>query len=128
MDNKKTITGLELKWEVLLVYLFPILGFIFSFIKKNGVSNDAKFHYKQSGSIFIIYVGVTTLLSIFGTIQATLVFSGNLLALLFGIINFTLAGIDTVLLVFAIITVIKSFTNQRFEIPVINNIGNLIWK
>ena len=29
-DNDKTITGLELKWEVVLVYVISILGFIFS--------------------------------------------------------------------------------------------------
>ena len=129
MSNNKTITGLELKWEALLVYLVPILGFIFAFIKNNNVSEDARFHYRQAGAAFIVYAGVSIVLSIFASISAALAIASlGGLVFFFGIFEFGLGAIDTVVLVFSIITIVKAFSNQKYEIPVINNIGNMIWK
>ena len=69
-DNDKTITGLELKWEVVLVYVISILGFIFSFMKNEKVSKNARFHYKQSGTLFIISLGVSIIYRILAAIAA----------------------------------------------------------
>ena len=52
--KKKSIMGLEFKWEVFLVYLLSILGFVFSFMKDKKVDEDVKLQYNQSGTIFII--------------------------------------------------------------------------
>jgi uncharacterized membrane protein len=129
MSNNKTMTGLELKWETLLVYLVPVLGFIFSFIKNNNVSEDARFHYRQAGAACIVYAAVSTVLSIFASISTALAIASlGGLVIFFGIFEFALGAIDTVVLVFSIIAIVKAFNNQKYEIPVINNIGNMIWK
>lgn len=128
MNSNKTITGLEVKFENILIYIFPIVGFIFAFIKK-AVAEEAKFNYKQTGSIFIIQAAVGVLISISSGISTSLAFNGVYGGtVVFTILNFILGIIPTVLYVFSIITVIKGFCNQKFEIPVINKIGNLIWK
>ena len=128
MSNKKTITGLEVKFENILIYIFPIVGFIFAFIKK-PVAEEAKFNYKQTGSIFVIEAAVGILISISSGISTSLAFNGVYGGTaFFAILNFILGIIPTVLYIFSIITVIKGFCNQKFEIPVINKIGNLIWK
>ena len=49
--KKTTVTGLEEKWEVLLVYFVSLLGFIFSFLKYDYLSENIKFHYRQAGTI-----------------------------------------------------------------------------
>lgn len=128
MRSNKTITGLEVRFENILIYIFPIVGFIFAFIKK-AVADEAKFNYKQTGSIFVIQAAVGILISINASISTSLALNGTYGGTaIFTILNFVLGIIPTILYVFSIITVIKGFMNQKFEIPVINKIGNLIWK
>ena len=42
---EKTFTGIDFVGEVILVYLVPILGFIFSFMDDSKYSKRAKFLY-----------------------------------------------------------------------------------
>lgn len=53
-SSTETITGMEANKEAILVYLIPILGFVFSFLKDKKVCKEAKFHYNQSATSFII--------------------------------------------------------------------------
>ena len=52
--KKTTVTGLEEKWEVFLVYIIGILGFIFSFMKYDYLSKNIKFQYRQAGTIWLV--------------------------------------------------------------------------
>lgn len=128
MSNNKTITGWQVRFENILIYLVPIVGFIFAFIKKAGLCDEAKFNYKQSGSAFIIYAASSIVMSIFGSIQTALLVNGSAAGFIFTVLVFIIGIIPTVLSVFVIITLINGFCNKKFEIPVINKIGNLIWK
>ena len=50
------------------------------------------------------------------------------LSIVFWLLDAALGAIDVLVLVFSIIAIVKAFSNQKYEIPVINNIGNMIWK
>ena len=52
--KKTTVTGLEEKWEVFLVYIIGILGFIFSFMKYDYLTKNIKFQYRQAGTIWLV--------------------------------------------------------------------------
>lgn len=113
--KKKTIMGLEEKWEILLVYLFSILGFIFAFMKNENISDNMKFQYKQAGAIWIINMGLT----IFGNIlRFTIGFPLTLIT----------SSLTLVLLVFSIITIVKGFEGETYEIPLISDMAKAIWK
>ncbi|MBO5183288.1 MAG: hypothetical protein J6B64_02705 [Bacilli bacterium] len=114
--KKTTITGLEEKWEVLLIYIFSILGFIFAFMKYDYLSENIKFHYKQAGALWI----VNMILSI---AKVTLNYTVGL-----GFINLGFRLVSLVIWIFTIITIVKAFNNEKYEIPVISNIANSIWK
>ena len=73
--KKTTVTGLEEKWEVFLVYILGFLGFIFSFLKYDYLSENIKFHYKQSGTIWLVYVIFSFIAKIFGSILGGAVFA-----------------------------------------------------
>ena len=125
----KTITGLELKFEVLLVYLLSFLGFIFAFMKDEKVSEDARFHYKQSGATFVVYVTLGILEGILGSFAAMFAFTPLFgISILFGILIGLLGLVEVAVIVFSIITIVKAFYNQKFEIPFMNKISDLIWK
>ncbi len=125
----KTITGLELKFEVLLVYLLCFLGFIFAFMKDEKVSRDARFHYKQSGAIFVVCLGISIVQGILGAFATALVITPLfVISVLLWIVVGVLSLAALIVFVFAIITIIKAFYNERFEIPVIIKLANLIWK
>ena len=113
--RKKSIMGLEYKWEILLVYLIGILGFIFSFMKDKKVDPDVKFQYNQSGTIFIISLGLSIVSRMF---RYTFGF----------LISYAIGVVQLLLFVFAIITIIKAFNDETYEIPVIGNIAKSIWK
>lgn len=125
----QTITGLELKYEVLLVYLLSFLGFIFAFMKDEKVSESARYHYKQSGATFIVYLGVAIVDSIIGSIAVAFAFTPLFgLSIVLGIISGILTLINLAVFVFAIITIIKAFEGEKFEIPFIIKLANAIWK
>lgn len=125
----KTVTGLELRFEVLLVYLLSFLGFIFAFMKDKDISEDARFHYKQSGATFVVYVTLGILEGILGSFAAMFAFTPVFgMSILFGILISILGVVEIAVIVFSVITVVKAFNNQRFEIPFMDKISNLIWK
>ena len=104
--KKKSIMGIEYKWEVFLVYLLPILGLIFSFMKDKEVDKDVKFQYNQSAVIFIFSLAVNILSRI-----STSAFGIPYIAWVLSILSF-------VVLVFEIITIVKAFSNETYRIPV----------
>ena len=114
--KKTTVTGLEEKWEVLLVYIFTLLGFIFAFMKYDYLSENIKFHYKQAGAIWIINMGLNL-------IQVILNFSIG-----FATISTMITLVSLILFIFSIITIVKAFTNEKYEIPVISDLAKSIWK
>ena len=125
----KTITGMELKYETILVYLLSFLGFIFAFLKDEKVSEDARFHYKQSGATFIVYVAISIIDSILGALAFAFAMTPLfLLSVLLGIVTSLLGLVSLAVFVLAIIAIIKAFDNEKYEIPVISNIANFIWK
>lgn len=113
--KKETITGLEEKYEALLVYLLPLLGFIFSFMKDKKVSDTVKFYYNQSGAVFII-------------IDALLIISGASLFIFEGIMNYISFVISILLFVFVVIAIVKAFNDEKYEIPIISDLAKSIWK
>lgn len=114
--KKTTVTGLEEKWEVFLVYIVSLLGFIFAFMKYDYLSEDIKFHYRQSGTIWLVNVVINIAASILGGIIGT------------GILTYVSSCISIILLVFIIITIVKAFEGTRYEIPVISDLAKSIWK
>lgn len=115
--KKKSIMGLEFKWEVLLVYIVGILGLIFSFMKDKEVDKDVKFQYNQSATIWIIYVIINILTRILIRVSLGFLFFTWIFAL-----------VELVLLVFVIITIVKAFSDESYEIPVISDLTKSIWK
>lgn len=113
--KKQTITGLEEKFEALLVYIFPLLGLIFSFMKEKQVSENVRFYYNQSGTIFIINVALSI-------ISAATIF------ILSGIITYVVYVLNVVIFVFEIIAIVKAFEDVKYEIPVISDLTKSIWK
>lgn len=113
--KKQTITGLEEKFEALLVYIFPLLGLIFSFMKEKQVSENVRFYYNQSGTIFIINVALSI-------ISAATIF------VLSGIITYVVSVLNVVIFVFEIIAIVKAFEDVKYEIPVISDLTKSIWK
>ena len=107
-ESNKTYLGLELKFEILLVYLIPILGLILSFMNDKEVSKRAKFAYNQSGAVFI----VSLVLSVFYVIP--------FIGLLFAVANL-------LLFIFVIITMVKAYQGEDYKIPLVSDLSNLIW-
>lgn len=105
---EKTVTGLDITGEIILVYLVSILGFIFSFVAEKDVSRRAKFAYNQSGAIFIC-------LLVLGSLSVI-----PFIGLLFATVSF-------VIFIFAVITIIKGCQGEDFKIPGIYELGELIW-
>jgi uncharacterized membrane protein len=125
----KTITGLELKYETILVYLISLVGFIFAFLKEEKVTEDARFHYKQSGAVFLVYLAISIVESILGTFTvAFMVTPLFIISVLFGIISGLLGLVTLAVFILSIIAIVKAFDNEKFEIPVVNKIANAIWK
>ena len=113
--KKKSIMGLEYKWEVFLVYLLSILGFVFSFMKDKKVDKEVKEQYNQSGAIFIINIAINIITRIFGSMGI-------------GYISWALFAVQIVLFVFVIIAVVEAFQNRSYKIPVIYDMSQAIWK
>jgi len=125
----KTITGLELKYETILVYLISLVGFIFAFLKEEKVTEDARFHYKQSGAVFLVYLAISIVESILGAFTvAFMVTPLFIISVLFGIISGLLGLVTLAVFILSIIAIVKAFDNEKFEIPVVNKIANAIWK
>ncbi|MBQ3475302.1 MAG: hypothetical protein IJH20_03950 [Bacilli bacterium] len=104
----KTYTGFSFMTEVILVYLIPILGFIFSFMDIKKYSERVKFLYNQSGAIFLIEIVLIGLEFI-------------------PIVRWFFYMIHLVLFVIVIITIIKAKDGEDYKIPGIYDLANLIW-
>ena len=113
--KKTTVTGLEEKWEVFLVYIIGILGFIFSFMKYDHLSKNIKFQYRQAGTIWLVNV-------IFTIVKTILAYTINI-----GFISYIFSILSFVLWIFAIITIVKAFSNETYEIPVIADLSKKIF-
>ena len=114
--KKRTITGLEYKWEVLLVYLLPILGLIFSCMKDKKISDTVKFQYNQSGTMFILLFGLNVISKFFDNMIGLALIS--LVAQIFSIVIF----------IFAIVTIVYAFNNKKYEMPIVSDLSKSIWK
>ena len=114
--NKTTVTGLEEKWEVFLVYLIGLLGFIFSFMKYDYLSENIKFHYRQAGTLWLANIVINMACNILGN------FIGGAILIYFS------GCISIVFIVFIIITIVKAFEGTRYEIPVISDLSKSIWE
>ena len=114
--KKKTIMGLEYKWEVFLTYLISILGFVFSFMKDKEVDKDVRFQYNQSATVFIFNVVVNIASRIITNVTGIPYFAWTL-----GVLQF-------VVWIFVIITVVKAFSNESYRIPVIGDLAEKIFK
>ena len=98
-------------------------------MKDEKVSESARYHYKQSGATFIVYLGVAIVDSIIGSIAVAFAFTPLFgLSIVLGIISGILTLINLAVFVFAIITIIKAFEGEKFEIPFIIKLANAIWK
>lgn len=106
---KKTMSGLSVEAEIVLVYLISILGLVFAFISDDKVDERAKFAYKQSGAVFIVSACLSCCMII------------PLFGLMFGLAN-------VVLFIFTIIALVKGYQGEDYKIPVIYDIANAIWK
>ena len=46
----------------------------------------------------------------------------------FGVVSGICWMLDVVVLVFAIITIVKAFSNETYEMPIISDLSKIIWK
>ena len=98
MNNKKeTITGLSIKGEAILVYLIPLLGFIFSFLK-DKVNKEARWIYNQAGAVWLS----SMIISVAGLIVAIVPIVGIVFSVMLKILS-------VVLFVFLIIALVKAY-------------------
>lgn len=119
MEKKyNSIMNIEYKWEVLLIYLLfgGLLGLIFSFMKDKKVSDNIKFQYHQAGTMFIVIFAI-------GVIARA---SNYILD--FGVISGLCYIFDVIIFVFAVITIVKAFSNEVYEMPIISDLSKTIWK
>lgn len=112
-EKTSTITGLEERYEVILVYIISILGFIFSLMKDKKVSKNMKFNYNQAGTIWIVSI-ICSLITNFG---------GYFMAP----IRWASYPISVILFVFTIIALVKAYNGERYEVPVIADLSKSIW-
>ena len=105
---EKTFTGIDFVGEVILVYLVPVLGFIFSFMDESKYSKRAKFLYNQAGAAAIVMVCASPF--------CIIPFAGLIFAVL-----------QTVLFVLVIIALIKGCQGEDYKIPGVYDLGQAIW-
>lgn len=108
-SSTDTITGMEANKEAILIYLIPILGFVFSFLKDKKVCKEAKFHYNQSATSFIIALA-----------------SGLLGAIPF--IGWIIVAVVPLYdLVMRIVALVKALNGELFKIPGEYELTKAIW-
>lgn len=105
---EKTFTGIDFVGEVILVYLVPILGFIFSFMDDSKYSKRAKFLYNQAGAACIVMFCASPLF-------------------LIPFVGLVVGTFITVVFVFVIIALIKATQGEDYKIPGIYDLGQAIW-
>lgn len=112
-EKTSTISGLDEKYEVILVYLISILGFIFSLMKDRKVSKNMRFNYNQAGTVWLVNI----IFSLATTFSAFFIEP----------LRWISYPISLLLLIFSIIALIKAYNGERYEIPVIYDISKSIW-
>ena len=106
----KTISGISFKDEMLLIYIVPFVAIVYAFMKDRIVEEKTRFHYNQAATSGLLII-------------ACAVFSKIPYIGVFGYIAII------ALVVFNIITLVKEVRdNVTYEIPVISNISNTIFK
>ena len=113
--KKETITGIDKRYEPILIYLVSLLGFIFSFLK-DEVDKEVRWVYNQAGAIFIVYMGV-------GVLTSSIV-----IPVIGWIIGICAWMVDVAVLVFTIIAIVKACQGEHYEIPLVSNLAKAIWK
>ena len=113
--KKETITGIDKRYEPILIYLVSLLGFIFSFLK-DEVDKEVRWIYNQAGAIFIVYMGV-------GVLTSSVV-----IPVIGWIIGICAWMVDVAVLVFTIIAIVKACQGEHYEIPLVSNLAKAIWK
>ena len=108
-DNKdKTMTGFTFLTEIILVYLIPFLGFVFSFMDTSKCNKKSVFVYNQAGAAFIVEMGLVLLEFI-------------------PFIRWFFYIVHIVLYVFLVIALIKQAQGVQFRIPFISDLAGVIW-
>lgn len=113
VEETRTITGLEEKYEVILVYIFSILGFIFSLMKDKRISKSMKFNYNQAGTMWLVSIILNVVLNFGGVFINPLKFMSY--------------PISIILFVFSLVAMIKAYNGENYKIPVIADISKSIW-
>ena len=113
--KKETITGIDKRYEPILIYLVSLLGFIFSFLKDEE-DKEVRWVYNQAGAIFIVYMGV-------GVLTSSIV-----IPVIGWIIGICAWMVDVAVLVFTIIAIVKACQGEHYEIPLVSNLAKAIWK
>lgn len=113
VEETRTITGLEEKYEVILVYIFSILGFIFSLMKYEKISKSMKFNYNQAGTMWLVSIILNVVLNFGGVFINPLKFMSY--------------PISIILFVFSLVAMIKAYNGENYKIPVIADISKSIW-
>lgn len=105
--NNETITGWELKNEAILIYLIPVVGFIFSFLKKGETSKEARFHYNQVATSFIL-----------SCVCGIIPFVGWVILPFYTLYDF----------IMRIMAIVKIQSGEQFEIPLEIKVNQMIYK
>lgn len=112
-ETTGTITGLEEKHEIVLIYIISILGFVFALMKDKKVSKTMRFHYNQVATLWLSNIIINI--------------AFNFASSFIGIFAFVSYPISLVLLIFTIMAAVKGYNGEKYEIPVINDISKSIW-
>ena len=99
VEETRTITGLEEKYEVILVYIFSILGFIFSLMKDKRISKSMKFNYNQAGTMWLVSIILNVVLNFGGVFINPLKFMSY--------------PISIILFVFSLVAMIKAYNGEN---------------
>lgn len=108
-NNNGTITNLDIKIEAVIVYLIPVIGLIFSILKNQQVRPEARFHYNQAATSFLISIVV----SVFAFVP----FVGWIIV----------AIIPTYDFIMRVVALIKAFYDELYQIPIEFNLTQKIW-
>lgn len=106
----KTITGMNFRDEIILIYIIPFIALVFAFMKDRLVEDKTRFHYNQAATSAIFM----------------LIFAAICKVPFIGFLGYIGTG---VLIVFNIITLVKEIKeNISYEIPLISKISETIFK
>ena len=82
-------------------------------MRDEKVSKDMRFHYNQAATIWI----VSMIINIISRIGSS-----------FPVIGFICWPLSMVLFIFTIIALVKACNDEKYEVPLINDLSKAIWK